>query len=89
MDRSVWARGCTFGQMDGVPERMREAGVPDGVTFATKWELMLGLIDQATQNDEGNPHLGWDSFRLWVMQGMACPSCVENSMCEGVRTSWR
>ena len=44
------------------PERMREAGVPDGVTFATKWELMLGLIDQATQNDEGNPHLGWDSL---------------------------
>ena len=34
----------------------------------------------------------WDGtpFRWLVMQGMAmCPSCVENSMREGVRTSWR
>ena len=38
---------------------MKETGVPDGVTFSTKQELMPGLLDQATQNAEGMPSLGF------------------------------
>jgi SRSO17 transposase len=29
------------------PERLRRAGVPDGVFFQEKWRLALALIDQA------------------------------------------
>ena len=44
------------------PERLKKAGVPDGVTFSTKWELMLGLLEQATQTSPGLASLGWENL---------------------------
>lgn len=50
------------------PQRRKKAGVPEGVTFATKWERMLGLLgllglpDQATQSPPGTASLGWEGL---------------------------
>ena len=44
------------------PERLKKAGVPDGVKFSTKWELMLGLLDQATQSPPGAQSLRWENL---------------------------
>lgn len=35
------------------PERPKKAEVPDGVTYCTKWELMMGLLEEATQTSPG------------------------------------
>src|SRR4051794_3969470 len=36
-------------------ERCQQAGVPDSIRFQKKWELAVGLLDQALAGTPGNP----------------------------------